>query len=146
MDPSREAARERDTLAPNELGLPASGPVRLPPAFINGAGKIQNLLERPCGGVAIIESKAGSERSNHYHRSDAHWLYVVSGRMHYYEREVGYAAYPPEPIVVGPGQCIFTPSMVEHKTVFPVDTVIVSMSLLPRDAASHESDLVRVKP
>jgi Mannose-6-phosphate isomerase len=94
--------------------------------------------------VAIIESKAGAVRSLHYHRSDAHWLYVLSGEMHYYEREVGYVEWPTAPLIVGPGQCVFTPSMVEHKTVFPVATVLVSMSLRPRDAGSHESDVVRL--
>lgn len=145
MEEHRKESRDRDTLAPGELELPASGPVRLSPAFINAAGSIQNILERPCGGVAIIESKAGAERSNHYHREDGHWLYVISGAMLYYERRVGDVVYP-SPMIVRAGQCVFTPPMVEHKTVFPVDTVLLSMSLRARDKASHEADVIRVEP
>lgn len=124
--------------------LPPAGLVDLPEPYVNDSGTIQNLLERPCGGVAIIESYAGAVRSLHYHREDGHWLHVLSGEMHYYERPVGATEWPAEPLVVRPGQCVFTPPMLEHKTVFPVDTVLVSMSLRPRDTASHEADVVRV--
>lgn len=116
----------------------------LPPPFVNAAGSIQNLLEEPCGGVAIIHSKAGSTRSQHFHREDSHYLYVVSGLMLYYERPVG-SVERPEPITVKTGQMVYTPPLVEHATVFPVDTMLVSMSKRPRDTASHEADLVRVK-
>lgn len=116
----------------------------LPSPFFNDAGSIQNLLEQPCGGVAIIHSKAGSIRSQHFHKTDAHWLFVLSGKMHYFERPVG-ASEMPQCVVVSAGEMIYTPSMVEHATSFPVDTVLVSMSKRARTTEAHESDLVRVK-
>lgn len=121
-------------------------PVRipLPPCFINAAGSIQNLLEEPCGGVAIIRSKAGSIRSNHYHKTDAHWLFVLSGCMHYFEREIGEQSIP-EPVIVRAGEMVYTPPLVEHATLFPEDTVLVSMSKHARTHEAHEADLVRVK-
>lgn len=123
--------------------------VTIGPTFINAAGSIANLLElswdeEPIRGVSLIRSHAGSERSNHYHRTDTHWLYCVSGEMHYYERAIGASEYP-HPLIVTPGRMVFTPAMVEHKTVFPVDTVLLSLSRFARDAAAHEADLVRVK-
>lgn len=116
----------------------------MPPAYINAAGSIQNLLEEPCGGVAVIRSRAGSVRSQHYHLTDAHWLYVLSGQMHYFERPVG-SKETPEPILVQAGEMIYTPSMVEHATSFSEDTVLISMSKNPRTHEAHEADLVRVK-
>jgi quercetin dioxygenase-like cupin family protein len=116
----------------------------LPPPFINAAGSIQNLLEEPCGGVAIIHSKAGSIRSQHYHRTDSHYLYVLSGRMLYFERPVGSKELP-EPVEVRAGQMVFTPPLVEHATSFDEDTVLVSMSKNARTTEKHEADLVRVK-
>lgn len=113
--------------------------------FVDHRGQIINLLEQPCGGVSIIESKAGSRRSDHAHVLDGHWLYVLSGRMEYFERPVG-SAEKPEHITVNPGELIWTGPGIEHATVFPVDTVLISMSLRPRDHASHEQDVVRVAP
>jgi oxalate decarboxylase/phosphoglucose isomerase-like protein (cupin superfamily) len=106
---------------------------------------IQNLLERPCGGVAIIRSRAGSSRSHHWHREDAHWLYCLSGEFEYLERPVG-AAEEPERRIIRQGELVYTAPRVEHSTYFPVDTVLISMSLRPRDKSSHESDVVRVAP
>ena len=121
-------------------------PIRtpLPPMFINAAGSIQNLLEKPCGGVAVIRSKAGSIRSQHYHLTDSHYLYVLSGCMHYYQREIGEKSVP-APIVVKAGEMVYTPPLVEHATLFPEDTVLVSMSKHARTHEAHEADLVRVK-
>ena len=46
----------------------------------DGKSKIKSIL--------LITSKAGSVRSNHYHRKDAHWIYILSGKMGYYEKPV----------------------------------------------------------
>ena len=124
--------------------------VTLGPTFCNSAGVIMNILElteaeTPVRGVSFIHSVAGSERSNHYHRTDSHWLYVLSGEMHYQEREVGANEYP-EPVKLTAGMMVFTGPMVEHRTVFPVETMILSLSRFARDAESHERDLVRVTP
>lgn len=123
-------------------GDPRHAPVELDPPFVNDAGAIQNLLLHECGSVALIRSKAGSVRSNHYHRTDWHYLYVFSGEMLYQARRVGGTSYPPAQRVRS-GQMVFTPPMVEHRTTFPVDTVLISMARLPRDHATHEADLVR---
>lgn len=111
--------------------------------FESAAGWIQNLAEFPVGGVSIIESAAGSRRSDHSHVADGHWLYVHEGRMEYYERPVG-SAEPPEHATIERGEMVWTGPGVEHATLFPVDTVLISMSLRPRDHASHESDVVRL--
>jgi oxalate decarboxylase/phosphoglucose isomerase-like protein (cupin superfamily) len=120
-------------------------PFETMPPFIDERGSIQNLLTEPCGGVSIIKTKAGSYRSDHCHREDGHWLYVLSGRMHYTECAVATgepAKYPPY-FEVEQGERIFTGPRIWHKTFFPVDTVLISMSLRPRDHTSHESDVVR---
>ncbi len=111
--------------------------------YADTRGQIINLLEQPCGGVSVIWSKAGSRRSDHHHVSDGHWLWVMNGRMEYYERPVG-STEKPEHVTVEIGQMIWTGPGIEHATLFPVDTVLISMSLRPRDHASHEADLVRL--
>lgn len=114
------------------------------------AGAITNLLElsesdEPIRGVSLIHCVPGSERSNHFHKTDSHWLYVIHGQMHYQERPIGAPSYP-EPMVVKAGQMVFTPPLIEHRTTFPVETTLLSLSRFARDHESHEKDLVRVKP
>lgn len=109
--------------------------------FVNDKGRIINILFEPVQSVAIIESKAGSIRSNHYHKSDAHWLYVVSGSMKYYERDLDGSNRVE--VVVNAGEMIFSDAMKVHKTEFPVDTVLISMAKKIRDHEHHEEDVVR---
>lgn len=110
--------------------------------FVDDRGKIQNLLNTPIQGVAIITSKAGSVRSNHWHKTDWHYLYVISGSMEYYERPLE-SSTETKPALVTAGQMVFTPPEAVHKTVFLEDTVMMSFSKRNRDHVSHESDVVR---
>lgn len=111
--------------------------------FENAAGWIQNLAEENVGGVAVIFSKAGSRRSDHWHRSDNHELFVVSGRMEYYERPVG-SEEKPVHRTINAGEMVFTGPNIEHATLFPVDTVLISLSRRARTHELHEQDLVRL--
>lgn len=118
--------------------------VKLPKNFISSAGTIQNLTENGCGGVGVLWSKKGAMRANHFHQTDWHYLFVLEGSLLYYERPVG-STEKPTPALVRAGELIYTPPMVEHVLVFLERTTMVSMSLLGRDHASHEDDVVRVK-
>ncbi len=123
---------------PDEELVPLDSP------FIDDRGFIQNLLNTPINGVAIITSKAGSIRSNHYHKTDWHYLYVLSGSMEYYERPLDPKEdYYGDPVIIKAGQMVFTPPNVIHKTVFLQDTVLLSFSKRNRDHNSHEEDVVR---
>jgi quercetin dioxygenase-like cupin family protein len=115
--------------------------VPLDPPFEDARGAIQNILLSPVTSAAIITSKAGSVRSNHYHKTDWHYLYVISGSMEYYERPVDGANA--EPIIVKAGQMVFTPPMHVHKTVFLEDTVLLSLAKNIRDHEHHEEDVIR---
>lgn len=123
--------------------------VELPESFVDARGVIQNLLELgsvdvPVRGVAVITSKAGTVRSNHYHRTDSHFLFVVSGSCEYFERAVGETEIP-KPITYRAGEMFWTGPMREHAVRFLEDTVLLSLSPRPRDHGSHEDDVVRVQ-
>lgn len=117
--------------------------VPLDAPFLNPAGSIQNVLLRPCTSVAVIRSLAQTLRANHYHRSDWHYSYVLSGEVLYFERPVGAQGVPP-PLIFRAGEMFFTPPMVEHCMAFREDTVFMTMAKNVRSHDSHESDLVRV--
>ena len=118
--------------------------VPLEPPFEDARGGIQPLLERMMRSAMLIESKKGTVRANHYHKTDWHYCYMVSGEMEYYERPAG-GAGKPRLIVARKGQMVFTPPMVEHAMRFTEDTTWVTLSRNPRDQPAYEADVVRVR-
>jgi quercetin dioxygenase-like cupin family protein len=127
--------------------FPSDVQVPLDTPFVDARGVIQNLLLSPITSVAIITSKAGTERSNHWHRENWHYLYVVSGSMEYYERPVGVIATDcaTTPLVVKAGEMVFTRPYYVHLTRFLEDTVLLSLGHGIKDHEHHEADLVREK-
>lgn len=108
-------------------------------------GEIVPLVDLPMKSAVWITSKAGAIRANHYHKTDWHFCYVVSGRIEYYHRPHG-SKQPPERVIVEAGQQIFTPPMVEHAMVFPVDTVFLTLGRNSRRQEVYEADVVRIDP
>jgi len=112
--------------------------------FQDARGDITNLFLGGITSVSELTSKEGSVRANHYHRTDWHYTYVVSGTVHYFERAVGEAGVP-EPQTFQDGQIFFTPPNREHAMLFGEDSVILTFARNRRDHDSHESDVVRVE-
>lgn len=112
-------------------------------AFADDRGTIKNVLLTPVSSFSELRSKAGTVRANHWHRTDWHYAYVVSGKVLYFERAVGETEIP-TPTVFYPGDAFFTPPNREHAMVFPIDTVIVTLARNVRNHENHEADLVRV--
>lgn len=126
-----------------KAGWPAHGVVKLEKPFVDGRGKIQPLVDEMMRSAVMIESKAGSLRANHYHKTDWHYCYVISGTIEYLHRPTGSDAEP-EVLMVNEGEMVFTPPMFDHGMKFPVDTVFLTLSRNPRDQATYEADVVRV--
>lgn len=122
---------------------PEHGVVKLEKPFVDSRGAIQPLVDLMMRSAVMIDSKAGSLRANHYHKTDWHYCYVVSGEIEYLHRPTGSTA-PPSTISVKQGEMVFTPPMVDHGMKFPVDTVFLTLSRNPRDQESYEADVVRV--
>jgi dTDP-4-dehydrorhamnose 3,5-epimerase-like enzyme len=93
--------------------------------------------------LSLIASKKGTVRSNHYHVTDWHYMYVLSGSFDYFYRPTGSDAEPTV-LRVKAGEMVFTPPMEDHATVFLEDTTLLAMSRNPRDQATYEADVRRV--
>lgn len=128
----------------NNGEYPDDSTVPLDTPFVNENGIIQNLVLKPMTSVAVITSNKGTMRANHYHKTDWHYAYVVSGSILYFERSVGSKEIP-EPRLFKAGEMFFTPPMKEHTMVFPEETIFVTMAKNIRSHESHEADLVRVE-
>ena len=117
--------------------------IQLPDAFIDDRGIIQPIAKDIFNDVALIKSNKGSIRANHYHKTDSHFSYVVSGKIKYLSREVG-SNIPPVMEYMNPGDLFYTPSLLEHLMYFEEDTVFINISNNKRDHLDYEQDLIRV--
>jgi mannose-6-phosphate isomerase-like protein (cupin superfamily) len=107
-------------------------------------GFIRCLVNLPMRNISLILSKKGSVRSNHYHKTDWHYMYILSGRMDYYYRPHGETGEIKKE-VLKKGDMVFTPPMEEHTSFFPEDAQFLAISRNPRDQEAYEADVIRVQ-
>ena len=114
------------------------------PEFIDSRGGITRILESesPIRSILSITSANGSIRSNHYHKKDTHYCYLVSGKMEWYELPV--EGGETESAVLGPGDMVFTPAMTIHAVRFLEDSVFLAFATESRNQKDYEADTVRV--
>ena len=110
--------------------------------FVDRRGEIQPLVDKLMRSAVMIKSKAGSLRANHYHKTDWHYCYVISGKINYFYKKLN-SKKKPELIIVEKGNMVFTPPLVEHCMKFPEDTLFLTLSRNPRDQETYEKDVVR---
>jgi quercetin dioxygenase-like cupin family protein len=122
---------------PEQVAVPLDAP------FVNANGEIQNLVLERFTSAALITSVAGAVRANHYHKTDWHYSYVVSGSVWYYWRPTGSKGKPQHQVFPA-GTMFFTPPNVEHAMVFPEATAFLTFAKNVRDHEHHEADVVRV--
>gem|GEM_PF-260199 len=111
---------------------PRGGLVPLKAPIVDARGAIQPVISVDVRSCEVMTSRAGAVRGNHYHRRDWHFCYVLSGSMEYLHRPAG-SHDEPERLVVGAGQLVFTPPMVEHAMLFPEETTILMLRRISRE-------------
>ena len=116
--------------------------VNLEKPFVDLRGSIQPLVDSIMKSAIMIHSKAGSLRANHYHKTDWHYCYVISGKIKYYYKELN-SDKKPDLLIVDKGNMVFTPPLVEHCMKFPEDTIFLTLSRNFRDQETYESDVIR---
>jgi dTDP-4-dehydrorhamnose 3,5-epimerase-like enzyme len=134
---------ERFTAAVAEGRYDDDPAVPLDNDFVNEKGVIRNLVLGPIGGAAFLRSVKGSVRANHYHKTDWHYAFIVSGAVQYFWRPIG-SSEKPKTKIFRVGQMIFTPPMLEHAFLALEDTTFVTLSRLARTEETHEGDVVRL--
>ena len=122
---------------------PKPGLVNLDAAHSDNRGSIQSLVNFPMKNISLISSKKGVVRSNHYHLTDWHYMYVLSGSFDYYYRPTN-SSDKLQCVRVKAGELIFTPPMEDHATVFIEDCDLLAISRNPRDQEAYEEDVRRV--
>ena len=94
------------------------------PDFVDDRGEIIKLLDdgkTSIKSILLINSKKGSIRANHYHKEDAHYVYMYSGKMEYVESPL-VNDQPDlsreEKAELVKGDMIYSPPMISHAMRF----------------------------
>ena len=103
-------------------------------AFADERGFIANILEEPISHVAIITSKAGSIRANHYHPKQVQYVYLVSGKYEDVSKDLTLKNAKMQTRTILPGDLVITPPMVAHAMRFLEDSVLLNLTTGNRDS------------
>ena len=104
-------------------------------------GSIISLVENKINNISIITSNAKSIRSNHLHKKDWHFMYVLKGIMEYFFMKNKNIFF----IKLKKGDLVYTPPKELHATYFPVKTTLLVASKNKRDKKTYENDTIRKK-
>lgn len=114
-------------------------------AFKDERGKISNILEEPITHVAIITSKKGTVRANHYHPTQTQYCYVVKGSFESISLDIKTEYAQKETVIVKRGCLIITPPMIAHAMKFTKDTVFLNLTTGGREAEKFGEHTVPYK-
>lgn len=111
------------------------------PAVVDARGAISNLFEGRIEHIALITSKKGSVRANHYHKKDHQYIYLVSGA---FESHSCHINHPEKKQVLSlkPGDIVETPALVAHAQKFTEDSVFLALTTLQRESGKYEEDTI----
>lgn len=112
--------------------------------FEDERGFIKNLLHTPIYSVAYITSKTGTERANHWHDTDHHYAFILSGRVEYWERDIE-GKEKPQKWLFESGEMIYTRPRVVHVMKFLENTTFMTFSKIKKDHDHYEEDVKRVR-
>ena len=104
-------------------------------------GSIISIVDEKVKNVSIINCLPKTIRSNHWHKKDWHYMYVMEGVMEYFYVIKNKIFF----MKLKKGDNVFTPPNELHATYFPVKTVLLVSSKNPRDKKTYEQDTVREK-
>jgi oxalate decarboxylase/phosphoglucose isomerase-like protein (cupin superfamily) len=135
--------RIRPTSSDESKDWPKDVIVPLERPFSDARGDIQPLVDLPMESCVLIHSKKGTVRANHYHQTDWHFCYVLSGSIEYLHRPHG-SSEKPQTVLVKQGELVFTPPLVDHAMVFPQDTTFLVLGRNSRAQEIYEADVVRI--
>jgi len=110
-------------------------------AFHDDRGDIFNVFEGRIEHIALITSKKGSVRANHYHKEDLQYIYLISGE--YESHCVDTRDTSKRQILkVKAGDIVETPPYIAHAQKFTEDSVFLALTTRQRESGKYESDTI----
>ena len=95
--------------------------------------------------VAIIKSKKGALRGDHYHKKTTQYMYVTKGSLEYWYKKLNSKAKPKKKILKV-GDLIKTPPLEMHALKILSYNEFIVFSVGKRGGKDYESDTFRISP
>ena len=118
---------------------------KIEPGFSDERGVISNVLEEPINHVAVITSKAGSIRANHYHPEQIQYAYLVSGRYESISKDLKNKDTEIEKLIIEPGDLVITPPMIAHAWNVLEDSMMLNLTTGHRDTDKFDQHTKKYK-
>lgn len=118
------------------------------PEFTDNRGFISRIVNDDKIGfraVLYITGKKGAVRGNHYHKKDFHYVYCLSGKFRYSEKNMDKPFSKKESTILNPGDLVLSRPMIAHSMEFLEDSVFLAITTEAREQEKYEGDLVRLK-
>ena len=120
---------------------------KIKPEFVDKRGYISRITDRDkvkIRSILIIESKKNSVRGNHYHKKDTHFVYCLSGKFKYSEKNIKNSNSKITSVILEPGDLVLTKPMFWHRMEFMEKTVFLAFTTETRKQDQYEIDTVRL--
>jgi len=118
---------------------------KIEPEFRDERGDIADIFyKHPIDHVAVINSKKGALRGNHYHKKSTQHMYMTKGSLRYYYRDID--SNKIKSIIVKEGMMVTTQPFEVHALEILEDNQFIVFTEGLRGGKDYESDTFRVKP
>lgn len=117
------------------------------PEFKDERGFITRLMDQdkfPIRAILYITSKKGTSRGNHYHKKDAHFVYCLSGKFKYSEKNMRNENSKKTSVILKPGDVVLSKPGFAHAMDFLEDSIFLAFTTEKRDQKKYEKDTVRL--
>ncbi|MBL4752388.1 MAG: WxcM-like domain-containing protein [Flavobacteriales bacterium] len=110
-------------------------------SFSDARGEITNIHEGEFQHIALITSKKGAVRGNHYHEHLHQYIYLLEGKLETYCCEVDDPDNK-QMLIVEKGDLIDTPPLLAHAQIALEDSVYIALSTHKRLEGKYEEDTI----
>lgn len=118
------------------------------PEFTDERGFISRLVNDDSlnfRAVLYIKSRKDAVRGNHYHKKDYHYVYCLSGKFKYSEKDVRKPRSKVESVILKPGDLVLSRPMMAHSMKFLENSVFLAITTESREQKNYEEDTVRIE-
>jgi len=110
-------------------------------------GNISDIFyNHPIDHVAVINSKKGSFRGDHYHKFTTQHIYMTKGSLRYHYRKLSEDNSKAKSVVIREGEMVTTTPNEVHALEILEDNQFIAFSEGKRGGNDYESDTFRISP